>query len=120
NDPTSDLDGSIPLRSGAEEVSDARSLRLLLGMAALHEIPDSDLEGRDRAERGAVGLVRFVRQLQLTPEEAADLPEGRRAIGGIQAAPADPRQPLVATAMALIAVGILDDAPPAGVSPTSP
>ena len=120
NDPTSDLDGSIPLRSGAEEVSDARSLRLLLGMAALHEIPDSDLEGRDRAERGAVGLVRFVRQLQLTPEEAADLPEGRRAIGGIQAAPADPRQPLVATAMALIAVGILDDAPPAGFSPSSP
>ncbi len=105
--PDSDLDGSIPLRAGLEEVSDARCLRLLLGMAALRTIPEEDPEGRGRAERGLAGLIRFLRQLQTTPEEAADLPFGRRADGGVQAGPADPRQPLIATAVALIAVDLL-------------
>ncbi len=111
-DPFSDLDGSIPLRAGAEEVSDARVLRLLVGMSALAIIPDDDDRSRTRGARGLAGLLRFLRQLQVTPEEAADLPDGRRALHGLQAAPADPRQPLVATAMALIAVDLLRETAP--------
>ncbi len=110
DDPKSDLDGSIPLRGVAEEVSDARCLRLLLGMAALRLVPDEDELGRARGDRGLSGLIRFLRQLQFTPEEAADLPHGRPAIGGVQAGPADPRQPLIATAVALIAVDLLREA----------
>jgi len=112
DDPSGDLDGSIPLRAGPEEVSDARCLRLLLGMAALAAVPDDDAEGQARANRGLSGLIRFMRQLQVTPEEAADLPGGRRAVGGVQAGPADPRQPLVATAVALIACDLLRTAAP--------
>ncbi len=107
DDPTGDLDGSIPLRGVADEVSDARCLRLLLGMAALRIVPDHDDVGRARADRGLAGLIRFLRQLQVTPEEAADLPNGRPAEAGVQAGPADPRQPLIATAVALIAVDLL-------------
>jgi hypothetical protein len=107
DDPTIDLDGSIPLRTGGDEASDARCLRLLLGMAALATLPEEDADARNRAQRGLAGLVRFVRQLQVTPQEATDLPHGRHAVGGVQAGPADPRQPLVATSLALIAVELL-------------
>jgi hypothetical protein len=110
SDPASDLDGSIPLRGAADEVSDARCLRLLLGFSALRLVPEPDEIGRTRADRGLAGLVRFVRQLQVTADEAADLPNGRPAVDGIQAGPADPRQPLIATAVALIAADLLREA----------
>ncbi len=106
-DSASDLDGSIPLRGAVDEASDARCLRLLMGMAALRLVPDLDDIGRTRADRGLAGLVRFLRQLQVSPDEAADLPNGRSAVNGVQSGPADPRQPLIATAVALIAVDLL-------------
>jgi hypothetical protein len=117
-DPSSDLDGSIPIRAGNDEVSDSRCIRLLLGMAALQGIPDEDAAAQDRAARGLSGLIRFVRQLQVTPEEAADLPAGRQALFGIQAGPADPRQPLPATAMAVLALDLLIPSTPGSGEPT--
>jgi hypothetical protein len=81
-------------------------------MAALAAVPEDDPDRQARANRGIVGLIRFLRQLQVKPDEAADLPDGRRAVGGVQAGPADPRQPLVATAVALIAIDLLQKATP--------
>lgn len=108
--PGDDRDGAIPLRRGLEEVPDARSLRPLLALAALQTIPDDEMPRSERAERGIAGLVRFTRQLMLTPDEAADLPGGRTAVWGVQTGLADPRQPIAATATALLAVDLLRSA----------
>lgn len=109
-DPGTDRDGAIPLRRGLEEVADARSLRPLLAFAALQVIPDEDLARASRADQAITGLVRFTRQLMLGPEEAADLPGGREALWGIQTGLADPRQPIAATATAILALDLLRSA----------
>lgn len=105
--PDRDIDGSIPLRQGLREVSDARSIRMLVGLAALYGLPDESEDRTRRAVRGLEGLLRFTRQLMVSSEEARDLPGGRLALGGIQAGPATPDQPLAATASALIAIDLL-------------
>lgn len=108
--PASDRDGAIPLRQGLDDVTDARNLRLLLGLAALEGIPDPEPARRERARKGVEGLVRFARQLVTTPEEAANLPGGRTAVWGVQRGLTDPRQPLAATATLVLALDLLRDA----------
>lgn len=107
-EPGRDRDGAIPLRRGLDEIPDARSLRPLLAFAALQGIPDDEAPRGTRADRGISGLIRFLRQLQVTPDEASDLPGGRTAVWGVQAGLADPKQPLAATATALLALDLLN------------
>lgn len=99
DDQTDDA-GGIPLRAGILRTVDARSLRPMFAISILEGIPGEDQAGADRSKRGLVGLLRLLRQLMMSPEEAADLPGGPRGQGGIAAGLADPRQPLAATATA--------------------
>ncbi len=110
--PGSDRDGAIPLRLGLDEVTDARNLRLLLGLAALEGVEDPEAPRRARSRRGLEGLVRFARQLVTSPDEAANLPGGRIAGGGVQRGLTDPRQPLAATSTLILALDLLRDTPP--------
>lgn len=105
--PGSDRDGAIALRRGLEDMPDARNLRPLLGFAALQLVPDEDPARSARFAEGLSGLVRFARQLLVTPEESGELPDGRTAVWGVQRDLADRSQPLAATATALLALRTL-------------
>ena len=102
-----DTDGGFPLRAGIGATPDARSVRVLLGMAALASIPDDDDARAARTEDGLRGAVRFVGQLMLDPSEASDLKGGRTGLGGVQRSPSDPEQSLAATATTRLALTIL-------------
>ncbi|MCP4836444.1 MAG: hypothetical protein GY895_16950 [Phycisphaera sp.] len=92
--------GGIPLRAGTLRTVDARSLRPMFAISVLEGIPGEEESGAARANRGLAGLVRLLRQLMMSPEEAADLPGGSRGQGGVAVGLADPRQSLAATATA--------------------
>ena len=99
-----DADGGIPLRRGGVEIIDARNLRLMLAIAVIDGLPGDDDAGRRRSQRGLEGLFRLVRQLMLDDDQAADLLGGRTAAGGVSTGLYEPRQPLAATATALLAI----------------
>lgn len=92
--------GGIPLLAGARESIDARTLRPMLAMATLHGLPGEDEDTSARAREGLTGLVRLLRQLMMSEEEASELPGGGRGLGGVSMGLADARQPLAATATA--------------------
>ena len=50
------------------------------------------------------GLLRFARQLQVSPDDASLFRGGHRGIGGLRQAPWSPRQPLAAESTALLLV----------------
>lgn len=102
--------GGIPLTEGLGATPDARSVRVLLGMAALVAIADDDEERERRIRRGLEELVRFARQLMLDPSEAADLKGGRTGLGGVQNSLSDPEQSLAATATTRLAIDLLRSA----------
>lgn len=104
---TQDDDGGIPLRRSGVEIIDARNLRLMLALAVIDGLPGDDDAGRSRSRRGLDGLFRLVRQLMLDDEEAADLLGGRTATGGVSSGLYEPRQPLAATATAILAINHL-------------
>ena len=95
----SDLDGGVTLQRGAEHLVDARILRIAIGLAMLEDLESGEVDGVSR--EGLEGLLRFARQLQLTPDDAALFRGGHRAIGGLRQAPWNPSQPLAAEATAL-------------------
>ena len=72
----------------------------MFAISILEGIPGEEKSGAARATRGLTGLLRLLRQLMMSPEEAADLPGGLRGQGGVAVGLADPRQPLAATATA--------------------
>ena len=72
----------------------------MFAISVLEGIPGEEESGAARANRGLAGLVRLLRQLMMSPEEAADLPGGSRGQGGVAVGLADPRQSLAATATA--------------------
>ncbi len=109
-----DDDGGIPLSEGVGVSPDARSIRVLLGMAALSEIADEDDARRDRTRRGLEGLIRFVRQLMLDPSEASELRGGRTGVGGVQHSLSDREQSLAATATTRVAIDLLEPSDPTG------
>ena len=101
-----------PLSEGIGVAPDARSMRVLLGMAALSALDDEDQARVERTRRGLERLVRFARQLMLDDVEAADFRGGRTGVGGVQRSPSDPEQSLAATATTRIAVDLLLEAAP--------
>ena len=104
-----DVDGGLPLSEGIGVAPDARSMRVLLGMAALSALDDEDQARVERSRRGLERLVRFARQLMLDDVEAADFRGGRTGVGGVQRSPSDPEQSLAATATTRIAIDLLLD-----------
>lgn len=104
DDAGRDEDGGIPLRRGGVEMIDARNLRLMLAIGLIDGLPGDDDAGRRRSREGLEGLFRLVRQLMLDDDQAADLPGGRTAAGGVALGLYEPRQPLAATATALLAI----------------
>ena len=101
-DPQSDLDGGLPLRSGARTMVDARTLRPALGMAILAQIPEADAAGQIRAMKGLEGFLRFIRQLMLSESDARLLPGWRHAADGLQTSPWTAQQSVAADATALL------------------
>jgi len=101
-DPQSDLDGGLPLRSGARTMIDARTLRPALGMAILAQIPEADAAGQIRAMKGLEGFLRFIRQLMLSESDARLLPGWRHAADGLQTSPWTAQQSVAADATALL------------------
>lgn len=104
DDAERDDDGGIPLRRGGVEMIDARNLRLMLAIGLIDGLPGDDDAGRRRSHKGLEGLFRLVRQLMLDDDQAADLSGGRTAAGGVALGLYEPRQPLAATATALLAI----------------
>ena len=94
--PSSDLNGAIPLNPQAKHRVDARSLRLGI---ALHVLEDLGLEVSERTHDG---MLRFARQLQLSAPDASLYRGHHKGLGGIRASPWTPNQPLASSAMALV------------------
>ncbi|MDG2020552.1 MAG: hypothetical protein P8J59_01230 [Phycisphaerales bacterium] len=101
-DPGSDLDGGLPLRSGARTLVDARTLRPALGTAALDRIPQGDEQSLIRARKGLEGYLRFTRQLMVSEPDARLLPGWRQAANGLRTSPWASQQSLAADATALL------------------
>jgi hypothetical protein len=101
-DPRSDLDGGLPLRSGTRTVVDARTLRPAFGIATLARIPEADEAGRFRAVEGLEGFLRFIRQLMLSESDARFLPGWRQAADGLRTSPWESQQSVAADATALL------------------
>ena len=110
-DPQSDLDGGLPLRSGARTMVDARTLRPALGMAILAQIPEADAAGQIRAMKGLEGFLRFIRQLMLSESDARLLPGWRHAADGLQTSPWNAQQSVAADATALLVLCHLRSTP---------
>ena len=109
-----DDDGGIPLSEGIGVSPDARSIRVLLGMAALAAIADEDDARRNRTRRGLEGLIRFARQLMLDTSEASELRGGRTGVDGVQRSLSDREQSLAATATTRVAIDLLEPPAPTG------
>lgn len=111
NDPRSDLDGGLPLRSGTRTLVNARTLRPAFGIATLSRIPEADEAGRIRAVEGLEGFHRFIRQLLVSESDARLLPGWRRAANGLRTSPWTSKQSLAADATALLFLSQLQSSP---------
>ena len=98
----SDLDGGLPLRSGARTLVDARTLRPAFGIATLDRIPQSDEDGLIRAQKGLEGFLRFIRQLMVSEPDARLLSGWNQAKNGLRTSPWASKQSLAADATALL------------------